>query len=60
MRRFLLATAILGVISAGSYGQSLQDVLEDVEVGDHWDYNDWEAASAAAKRSGKPVLALFR
>ena len=50
MRRFLLAIAVLGVVSASSYGQPLQDALEDLEVGDRWEYNDWEAASAGGQR----------
>lgn len=41
-------------------GQSLQESLDDLEVGDRWEYNEWEAAQAAAAESGKPILALFR
>ena len=33
---------------------------EDIEVAPHWIYDDVPAAFAAAKQSGKPILALFR
>ena len=40
--------------------QELRDSLQDIEVGDRWTYNDWESAKAAAAKSKKPILALFR
>ena len=33
---------------------------QDIEVAPHWIYDDVPAAFAQAKRSGKPILALFR
>jgi len=40
--------------------QELKDTLQDIDVGDRWTYNDWESAKAAAAKSKKPILALFR
>ena len=40
--------------------QELRDSLQDIDVGDRWTYNDWESAKAAAAKSKKPILALFR
>ena len=39
---------------------ALQQSLEDTNVGDRWSYNDWDSAKAAAAKSKKPILALFR
>ena len=50
----------LGLSPGTSHGQSLQSALDDVDVGDRWKYNDWDAARDAAEASGKPILALFR
>jgi hypothetical protein len=33
---------------------------KDIEIAPHWIYDDLPAAFAQAKRSGKPILALFR
>ena len=56
----LVACLFVGLSSGNCFGQSLQKTLEDFDVGDRWEYNDWEAAKAAAAKSGKPILALFR
>ena len=40
--------------------QSLQEELSDLEVGNHWRYNDWEGARAAAEKEKKPIFVLFR
>ena len=50
---------LLSSVAAVS-AQSLQETLEDTLVGERWQYNDWEAAKAAAAKSKKPILALFR
>lgn len=39
---------------------NLQDQLKDFEVGDHWIYNDFQAAVAKAKSEGKLLFVLFR
>ena len=33
---------------------------QDIEVAPHWIYDDIPAALDQARRSGKPILALFR
>ena len=47
-------------VPASAFGQELRTTLKDLDVGTRWQYNDWEAARAAANRSKKPILALFR
>ena len=58
----LTANLLGGVIAASAHAQShkLQTTLEDVDVGLRWSYNDWDSAKAAAAKSKKPILALFR
>ena len=53
------ALAIFG-LAAPSDAQSLQKELSDLEVGNHWRYNDWEGAKAAAEKEQKPIFVLFR
>ena len=61
MRSYVLAACFaVGLGSVNCFGQSLQETLDDIDVGDRWEYNDWDAAKAAAAKSGKPILALFR
>ena len=59
--RFCVAL-LIGVGLANSVkGQStLQQSLNDLDVGPRWRYNDWESAKATAARLKKPILALFR
>lgn len=40
--------------------QELKETLQDTGVGDRWTYNDWDSAKAAAAKTKKPILALFR
>ena len=40
--------------------EELQQQLKDAELGKHWIYDDLDRAFAKAKRTGKPILALFR
>lgn len=62
--KFLFASALLlcPIITASAADPSgqLKQTLEDIDVGNRWFYNDWEAAKAAAQKSKKPILALFR
>lgn len=55
----LLTGWFIGWESIG-WGQSLQNALEDVEVGDHWAYNDLDAGLARARRENKPLFVVFR
>ena len=58
----LLPTVLLGMCGLSAHAQphKLQSTLEDVDVGLRWSYNDWDSAKAAAAKSKKPILALFR
>jgi hypothetical protein len=38
----------------------LGEALKDIEVAPHWIYDDWEAALAQARSSGKPLLVVLR
>jgi hypothetical protein len=38
----------------------LQKQLKDTAIGSHWIYDDFAKATAVAKETGKPILALFR
>ncbi|MCA9215846.1 MAG: hypothetical protein KDB27_22425 [Planctomycetales bacterium] len=58
--KLVIAMCFWGVIARLSFSQSLQQTLNDIDVGDRWSYNDWDSAKAAAAKSKKPILALFR
>lgn len=58
--RFFTTTVMCLSITSVSHSQELKKTLEDTEVGDRWSYNDWDSAKAAAAKSKKPILALFR
>lgn len=53
------ATLLVSAVFAQD-GGDLRELLQDVELGNEWVYNDVDAAFARAKAVGKPVLALFR
>jgi len=38
----------------------LGESIKDIEVADHWIYDDWPAAQAEAKKTGKPIMAVLR
>src|SRR6185436_3703902 len=50
----------LSVISAAADRSPLGDSLKDIVVADHWIYDDWNAAVAKAKGTGRPILAVLR
>lgn len=57
---WIVALGAWGFITSASTAQELRDKLKDIDVGERWSYNDWESAKAAAAKSKKPILALFR
>lgn len=63
MNRALLALAA-GVLSLarGSQdpGQKLKEVLQDSKVHASWIYNDFSKGSAEGRKSGKPIVVVFR
>jgi hypothetical protein len=46
--------------SAANAQGSLQRRLGDVDIGEHWIYDDWNAARERALAVGKPIFAVFR
>src|SRR5215831_5090319 len=38
----------------------LGEAIRDIDVANHWIYDDWPKAVAQAKASGKPILAVVR
>jgi hypothetical protein len=56
----LLPVCVLLGLTTFWAGQERKESLKDIDVGDRWSYNDWESAKAAASKSKKPILALFR
>ena len=60
-KRLSMACLLVGLLSVTAHGQlQIKKDLEDNAVGDRWSYNDWDSAKAAAAKSKKPILALFR
>lgn len=63
LRGCLAMAVFMGMAVSASAQEAkfaLQQSLEDTNVGDRWTYNDWDSAKAAASKSKKPILALFR
>jgi serine protease Do len=63
MRFAVLALALSCVTGARAAEDRLQKVLNDataVKESGYWIYNDLPQALAAAKESGKPLLAVLR
>ncbi len=54
-----LAVAALAAFQQGPKEQ-LRGVLKDTEVRGAWIYDDLDAGFAEAKKSGKPLLVVFR
>lgn len=64
-RRLVLLFMILGVLAALAAAtqdgnRQLQQSLNDNDVHASWIYNDIEAGFAEAKKTGKPLLVVFR
>ena len=60
MRPFVLSVVLLVLFVGEGAAQTLQNALEDAEVGDHWIYNDLDAGIARAKSENKPLFVVFR
>ena len=63
MRKTLIAggALLVGLAAAQELSkQELQKKLKDTDVHASWIYDDMPAAIAAASKSGKPLLAVFR
>ena len=61
-----LITTVAALIPLGLYSiaaqeqHPLQKELKDTEVKGQWHYNDFAAGVAESKRTGKPLLVVFR
>lgn len=51
--------ACVAIVQAGER-TPLGKSLNDIDTADHWIYDDWPAAVAEAKKTGKPILAVLR
>jgi serine protease Do len=62
MRLFLLPVLfILTAITLAAADRSpLGESLKDIDIADHWIYDDFPAAVAQAKATGKPLLVVLR
>ena len=66
--KFILPLVVLAVLSAltaraaatQERDRQLQQSLNDTHVHSSWIYNDLDAGFAEAKRTGKPLLIVFR
>jgi hypothetical protein len=54
----LIVVAALASQDAGR--EALRQALKDTPLGPEWIYNDVEAGFAEARRTGKPMLVVFR
>lgn len=55
-----LWTLPLAVLLQGTPQDKLRRDIEDRLPGERWIWNDWSTAHARAKKTGKPIFALFR
>lgn len=64
MARVLLSVSafILGLaaLSQADERSPLGESVKDIEVAEHWIYDDFPAAQAEAKKTGKPLLVVLR
>jgi len=62
MARLALALAAIAALlpQDGAGNLELRKQLKDEVSGDEWIYDDFAAATAAAKKDGRPIMAVFR
>jgi hypothetical protein len=61
MRTALAAwTFLAGLFAAAQDREQLKTVLKDADVPASWVYDDVDAGFAEARKSGKPMLVVFR
>jgi serine protease Do len=51
---------LFGTAAMAGEKSPLGESLKDINVADHWIYDDWPKAVAEAKVTGKPILAVIR
>jgi hypothetical protein len=54
------ATLLVVLAAAAQDPAALQKALNDTEVKGNWNYNDIAAGFAEARKSGRPLLIVFR
>ena len=54
------AVACLAFLATAQDKEKLRTALKDTEVKGDWIYDDLDAGTAAAKKSGKPMMIVFR
>jgi serine protease Do len=60
-RALRLSVYLIGLAAAASHAKSpLGESLKDIDVAEHWVYDDWPRALAEAKASDKPLLVVLR
>ena len=55
-----LATSFLGATTPVPADDELRERIKDHDLAAHWIYDDFPRAEAEAKKTGKPLLVLFR
>ena len=68
--RFTMLTVLLSYLLFAAWSErsvqdkkksgTLREHLEDALPNERWFYDDWEKARTEAKKSGKPIFAVFR
>ena len=56
----LFCISAVGVYAAGDRETKVRNDRKDVEADDYWIYNDLDRGIAEAKKTGKPLLVVFR
>ena len=64
LRRFLVTTSLVllagGVLHGDDRADTLRKDQKELEDDSYWIYNDLDKGIAEAKRTGKPLLVVFR
>lgn len=60
MRTALIAFGALAAAAIAQEPTALQKAIKDEEVHKAWVYNDLDAGFAQARKTGKPLLVVFR
>ena len=56
----LLSATLFSIVRADGPKTPLGEALKDIDVADHWIYDDWSLGLAQAKETGKPLLVVLR
>ncbi|MCI0463165.1 MAG: PDZ domain-containing protein [Gemmataceae bacterium] len=60
MRLLVAVCALAGLSPAALAQPGLRQELKDIEIAPHWIYDDLPEALAQARKTGKPILIVFR